>query len=157
MKTKRDNASRRPPGWLDCLGRRIERVAFVDDDETRRSQWLEWAKMKGVDAKAFDSAYEANQYRADAYVFDVSSVSPNWVGLHAYAPIARLMQDHPGATVIVGSMMSRRAVEDVLDDIEDACGGRPIFYDAANGYAGLNEVLRQPTAKGEPPGVNQES
>ncbi len=119
----------------------VQRICFVDDDEDNRRQWLEWAERRGLSATAFESAFDANRTSADAFVFDVSAVSPMMVGHHAYAPICRLMADHPGAEIIVGSCMSRNAVEDVLDDVERVAGRRPLFFDASEGFRGLERVM----------------
>jgi len=40
--------------------------------------------------------------------------------------------------------MSRSSVEAVLDEIEQAFGRRPKFFDAASGYAGLESALGMP-------------
>jgi hypothetical protein len=73
------------------------------------------------------------------------------VGHHAYAPICRLMQDHPGAEIIIGSCMSRNAVEDVLDDVERVAGRRPRFFDASSGFDGLEAVMKTLNALHELP------
>ena len=117
------------------------KVCFIDDDADNRRQWLEWAERRGIEAKAFGTAYEANQYRADCYVFDVSAVTPMMVMHHAYGPVCRLMRDHPGAEIVIGSCMSRNAVEEVLDDVERASGLRPRFFDSSRGYDGLDVVM----------------
>ena len=119
----------------------VQRICFVDDDKDNRRHWLEWSEHNGYSAKAFDTAFEANDHNADCYIFDVSAVSPMMVGHHAYAPICRLMQDHPGAEIIIGSCMSRNAVEDVLDDVERVAGRRPRFFDASEGFRGLETVM----------------
>lgn len=124
------------------MPRLIKRLCFIDDDPDCRRQWLEWAKDNGYTAKAFESAFEANQYVADCYVFDISAVGGFSMD-HAYAPIARLIEDHPGAEIIVGSAMSRNAVEDALDEVEQAAGRRPLFFDASYGFEGLEAVLKK--------------
>lgn len=119
-----------------------KRLVFIDDDKDNRRQWLEWSKCNGYFALAFESAYDANTVRADCYIFDVSAVA-SWTGSlqGAYSPIARLMQDHPGAEIIIGSCMSRNYVEDVLDEVEKVAGRRPKFFDAASGFTGLEAVM----------------
>jgi len=102
---------------------------------------MEWSKNNGYDAKAFDSVYEANEYPADCYIFDISAVSPMNFGNHAYAPICRLIEDHPGAEIIIGSCISRNAVEEVLDEVEKVSGRRPHFFDAASGFVGLEAAI----------------
>jgi hypothetical protein len=119
----------------------VRTICFIDDDADNRRQWMEWAEMHGITANAFESAFEANNYSADLYVFDISAVSQMCVGHHAYSPICRLWEDHPGADVVIGSCMSRNYVEDVLDDVEKVAGRRPAFFDMARGFAGLEEYL----------------
>lgn len=120
---------------------------FIDDDADNRRQWMEWASARGLTAIAVESAYVANHFTAKSYVFDVSAVSPMAVGHHAYAPICRLMEDHPGAEIYIGSCMSRNAVEYIIDEVEAVSGSRPKFFDTATGFRGLEEALNE---KGQP-------
>lgn len=133
----------------------VQRICFIDDDKDSRRQWLEWAGNRGLTATAFESAFDANGTSADAFVFDVSAVSPMMVGHHAYAPICRLMADHPGAEIIIGSCMSRNAVEDVLDDVERVSGRRPLFFDASEGFRGLKRVMDTLNGQAQARPVNQ--
>lgn len=115
-------------------------ICFIDDDADNRRQWLEWADYSGINAKAVESVFEANRVAAEAYVFDVTSVAPMNVGHHAYSPICRLMEDHPGAEIYIGSCMSRNAVEEIIDDVETVSGRRPKYFDAADGFRGFERV-----------------
>lgn len=103
------------------------RFCFVDDDETNRSNWLAWAEKNGKSAAAFESAYEANQWAADVYVFDLSALSPMCVGHHAYSPICRLAEDHPGSELVIASCLGIEYVREVIDDVEKVTGRRVWF------------------------------
>lgn len=119
------------------------RIIFIDDDPASRRQWLEWSQLKGYGAKAFESVFEANQHHADVYVFDISACCPGQMDFsRAYSPICRLMEDHPGADIIIGSAMSRNAVEDALSEIETMSGKRPKFFDASYGFEGLEAAIK---------------
>lgn len=114
---------------------------FIDDDADNRRQWMEWARNRGLTARSFESAYAANRIAAKNYVFDVSAVAPMAVGHHAYAPICRLMEDHPGAAIYIGSCMSRNAVEEIIGEVEEVSGRKPRFFDSAYGFLGPEKAL----------------
>ncbi len=119
----------------------MNRLVFIDDDKDKRRQWVEWAREEGYTARAFESPMEASKHNADYYVFDVSAVCPmsNISMLYtAYSPICRLMDDHPGATVIVICALGYEAVEEVLDDIKRVSGREAHF-----GGVGLTDDLQQ--------------
>ena len=115
------------------------RVCFIDDDAEARRQWLELARIEAWKVSAVESVFEANSIAADCYVFDISAVSPNLDVQYTYSSIARLMEDHPGAAVILLSAMSRRMVEQVIDDVAQHTGRRPTY-----GGHGLWTELREP-------------
>jgi hypothetical protein len=126
------------------MDRAKPRICFVDDDEDSRRQWLEWAAGKGYPAEAFESAFDANGNDADIFVFDVSAVSPfagGAFGRHAYAPVCRLMEDHPDAEIVIGSCVSRGTVEGIIADVERNSGRRPFFFDMSKGFEGLERAL----------------
>jgi DNA-binding NtrC family response regulator len=118
------------------------KIIFIDDDEGRRQLYLEFAVLQGWKAEAVESVYEANQRSADVYVFDVSAVCPfMWDTTHAYAPIARLIQDHPDARIVIVSGMSRNATTDIINDVEKETGNRPA-YGGMGEHETLMEVLK---------------
>ena len=116
---------------------------FIDDDADNRRQWREWGEYRGHDVQAVETAFEANGYSADVFVFDVSACGAMMVAHHVYAPICRLMQDHPYSKIVIGSCVSRNYVNEVLDDIEEVSGKRPLFFDASRGFEGLDEIMKQ--------------
>lgn len=128
MAAKRQIAELLGVGLTDLLANN-RRFCFVDDDETNRSNWLAWAEKKGKSAAAFESAYEANQWPADVYVFDLSALSPMCVGHHAYSPICRLAEDHPGSEIVIASCLGIEYVQEVIDDVEEITGRRVFFSD----------------------------
>ena len=118
------------------------RFAFIDDDKDNHRQWLEWARGLGHVAAAFESVFDANRFRADFFIIDVSATCPMMLNtVNAYSPIAALQENHPGATIVVGSCMSRNAVEEILDRVEEVTGQRPLFFDASEGFRGLEKLL----------------
>lgn len=100
---------------------------FIDDDKATVAQWLEWADRKGYDASHAESVFEADKIRADFYVFDISVVAPITSPHMAYSPIAKLAENHPGAVIVIVSGISKGCVEDVIDDVFEACGVRPVY------------------------------
>lgn len=115
------------------------KVVFVDDDDIRRGMYLEFAKVYGWEADSVESVYDANQQNADFYVFDISAVCPfMWDLSHAYAPIARLMQDHPDAKIVIVSGVSRNEVMEVIKQVEEETGRRPIY----GGYGEMTDIKK---------------
>lgn len=118
------------------------RICLVHEDEEVRRQWHEWAARTRIRAESAESAYAANEIPADVFVFDLASVCAPWtLRHHLYAPIARLLSEHPGAEAFVGSCASRNLVEGVLEDIEEVIGRRPKFFEAVEGWVGLQAAL----------------
>lgn len=117
------------------------RFCFIDDDADNRRQWLEWGQRRAMSVSAFGRVVDAIGTPADVFVIDVSAVASVSAVNLAYAPLCRLMNDHPGAVFVISSCMSRNAVEAVLDDIEIVAGRRPLFCDASEGFRGLDRVL----------------
>ena len=101
---------------------------FIDDDKDTADQWLRWAEEKGYTAYHAESALEANRIRSDFYVFDISVVAPS-VTLYytAYSAIATLAENHPGATIVIVTGLAGPCVEDVIEDVYEVCGVRPIY------------------------------
>ncbi len=119
------------------------RLIFIDDDKDKRRQWVEWVREEGCTASAFESPMEASRHNADYYIFDVSAVLPitNFSMLHtAYSPICRLMEDHPGATIIIVCAMGYSAVEEILDDIK-RISGREAHFGGVGSIDDLQSVL----------------
>ena len=123
------------------------RVAFIDDEEENRRQWLEWGLFHKHTVKAFEDVFTANQWRADIYVFDISALCPMLDQHSAYSPICALMEDHPGAVIVIGSAVGYSYAENVLDDVERVSGTRPKYFDAARGFDGLDELMVELTAE----------
>lgn len=103
------------------------KFVFIDDNVDNAEQWLRWAKDKGHTANHAETALDANKIRADFYVFDISAVASILQPETAYSPICSLIENHPGATIVIVSGMAKGCVEDVIEDVFEACGVRPLY------------------------------
>lgn len=103
------------------------KFVFIDDDKDNAEQWLRWAKDSGFRAEHVESILAADKIRADFYVFDISAVGSILSPEHAYSPICTIAERHPGATIVIVSGIARGCVEDVIEDVFEACGVRPLY------------------------------
>lgn len=103
------------------------RFVFIDDDKDSADQWLEWAKRNGHKAYHAESTLEANGISADFYVFDISAVSGILRPEYAYSPICTLAENHPGAVMVIVTGVAKGCVEDVIEDVYEAIGVRPLY------------------------------
>lgn len=112
---------------IDYADRMRPKFVFIDDDKDSAEQWLRWAAAKGYRYKHVDSALEANKIVADFYVFDISAVGGIFQPHHAYSPISTIAENHPGAILVIVSGIPKDQIEDIIDDVERACGVRPLY------------------------------
>lgn len=103
------------------------KFVFVDDDQDNGRQWLRWAKDSGYRAEHVESILEADKIRADFYVFDISALGSILSTEHVYSPICTIAERHPGAILVIVSGIAKGCVEDVIEDVFDACGVRPLY------------------------------
>lgn len=104
------------------------RFCFIDDDKHNWEQWRVWAKQKNYKVSIVDNALSANKISADFYVFDISVVAPFNLNLHsAYSPITSIASNHPHSTIVIIAGVSKSDAESVCDDVEQACGVRPVY------------------------------
>lgn len=104
-------------------------VIFVDDDEDARRQLLELCAATRPDlrAKAAESIPDIIHERADFYVVDISAVTFGFSMSGAYSAICSLMEEHPSATLIITSAMSKAAADDLIDDVEEHIKRKPRY------------------------------
>jgi hypothetical protein len=118
------------------------RFVFIDDDIENHEQWLRWAKRKGYDGYAVETAFEADKIPADFYIFDITAVAGSIFQAHnAYSAVCTMIENHPGATMVIVSGVSKGTVEDVIDEVEDRIGVRPI-YGGWGAYSDLEKAIK---------------
>jgi hypothetical protein len=98
------------------------KFVFINDDEDDCKQWLQWAERKGYHAEVVSNVFDADRIRADFYVFDISAIAPANLIHTAYSPICTMINNHPGATFVIVSGISKYDVEATIEDVEDHVG-----------------------------------
>jgi hypothetical protein len=125
------------------------RLCFINDDETCRSQFKEWYEDRDIERNfkvdgvwVTDSAFEANGIVADVYIFDISAVAGMLQPHHAYSPIAKLMEGHPSAEVVIVTGFAKATVDEVCDNVEEMVDRRP-WYGGYGSFTDLDRVLEE--------------
>ena len=124
-----DKKKEKSKKWCRIEGSDMSRLKFVfiDDDRDSAERWLRWAADAGYRYKHAESALEAVKIVADFYVFDISAISGILSPEKAYSPICSIAERHPGAMMVIVSGIAKGCVEDVIEDVFDACGVRPLY------------------------------
>lgn len=117
------------------------RIVFIDDEPDNRRQWLEWAKRKGHDAWAVESVFDAKDYTADFFVFDLSAVGNIMQPHSMYSPICRLIELHPGAGIILLSATSEQTVRSVIEEVSIHFDNPQIEYGGWGTFEGVEKAL----------------
>jgi hypothetical protein len=118
--------------WKGCPPR-VQSICIVDDEEVCRRQYRELieAEFPKLAVRAYDTifaAYGAGHF--DYLIIDVSSVAPLMMSdvAHAWAPIAKFMENHPGTEIIIVSAMSRSSTHEVIEEVARACGNPDMVH-----------------------------
>jgi hypothetical protein len=118
-------------------------VAFIDDDKEATRQIVEYfSGDTKLSVRVFDSAYQASTCNAAAFVIDVSAVTDGFqYSSQAWAPIANLVERHPGARFIIRSFLNRITTEDIITEVKNVTGVEPCFFNAMAGFQSLRAFL----------------
>lgn len=124
-------------------------IYVIDDNADNRRQFNDLIEItwSGADVRCFESVYDASQAGAspDLVIIDVSSVAPLMMGdvAHAYGPIAKFMELHPGADIIILSAMGRNSVYEVVDDVKRITQRENVFYGGWGSWEPLEKMIKQ--------------
>ena len=118
------------------------RIVFIDDNSDSRKQWMDWAKGKGYSSWVAESVFDAKDFAADFFVFDLSAVGDLMQPHSMYSPICKLIELHPGAGIILMSATSERAVRDVIDEVSIHFDSPRIEYGGWGTFEGVEKALK---------------
>ena len=132
----------------------MTRIAFVDDDpetvnQLKRlvsgldhSDGLGPASSKGIEARFFESAMEAVEWKADWYILDVSSVSPH--PSFSWSAVCSMIERRPDARFAIASSFGRGIVQDLIEEIEQHSGATLFYLSLHDGFRGLERLIDSP-------------
>ena len=134
--------------WKGCPPK-FRNLAIVDDDPEARRQFVELiqGEYPKMEVRDYESIFECFQgwQRFDFVVVDVSSVAPLMAGdvAHAYAPIAKFLENYPTTQIIIHSAMSRSGTHEVIDEVKRVCPESTVHYGGIGMWEPLKKLLNE--------------